>query len=128
MRVLFDTHLLIWALTDSPRLSAEASALIRDPDIEPHFSIASVWETAIKFGLGRRDFVIHPKIMRRNLLNDGYTELALEPDHVFTLLELPKLHRDPFDRILVAQARAEGISLMTSDNSVAAYGASIRLV
>ena len=128
MRVLFDSHLLVWALTDDPQLRLAARALLRDPDIDPLFSIASIWEITIKYGLGRTDFQVHPRIMRRNLLADGYGELGISADHSFALLELPPIHRDPFDRILIAQSRAEGIMLATADETVASYGGLVRLV
>ena len=128
MKLLLDTHLLLWAAGDSHRLSVAARALLDDPGNEPYFSADSLWETAIKYSLGRDDFEIDPGVLRRGLLDSGYTELAVTSAHAVTITQLPPLHKDPFDRILVAQSLAEGITLLTSDALVAQYPGSIRKV
>ena len=128
MKLLLDTHLLLWAAGDSHRLSVAARALLDDPENEPYFSAASLWETAIKYSLGRDDFEVDPGVLRRGLLDSGYTELAVTSAHAVTITQLPPLHKDPFDRILVAQSLAEGITLLTSDALVAQYPGSIRKV
>jgi PIN domain nuclease of toxin-antitoxin system len=128
VKLLLDTHLLLWAAGDSNRLSVAARALLDDPANEPYFSAASVWETAIKSSLGRDDFEVDPRVLRRELLDNGYSELAVTSEHAVTIAQLPALHEDPFDRILVAQSLVEGITLLTSDALVAQYPGSIRKV
>lgn len=128
MKVLLDTHVLLWAAGVQARLPQEARELIEDPDTELVFSAASLWEVAIKSGLGRDDFRVDARLLRRGLLENGYTELAVTGSHAVTVDSLPPLHKDPFDRILVAQAQVEGIILLTADSAVASYGGSIRMV
>ena len=128
MNVLLDTHVLLWAAGVQARLPQEARELIEDPDTELVFSAASLWEVAIKSGLGRDDFRVDARLLRRGLLENGYTELAVTGSHAVAVDSLPPLHKDPFDRILVAQAQVEGIILLTADSAVASYGGSIRMV
>lgn len=128
MKLLLDTHLLLWAAGEPSRLSKEARSLISDPDNELLFSAASLWEVSIKCGLGRKDFKADPRILRRGLLDNGYGEIPIHSDHVVVLDTLPAIHRDPFDRILVAQAVAEGIELATTDSQLVQYGEHIRRV
>ena len=128
MRLLLDTHLLLWAAGASPRLSLEARELIDDPDNELTFSVASVWEAAIKFSLRRDVFDADPRVLRRSLLDNNYRELPITGEHALAVANLPPLHRDPFDRMLVAQSIVEGITLLTSDPRVAQYPAPVRRV
>ena len=128
MNVLLDTHVLLWAAGVQARLPQEARELIEDPDTELVFSAASLWEVAIKSGLGRDDFRVDARLLRRGLLENGYTELAVTGSHAVAVDSLPPLHKDPFDRILVAQAQVEGFLLLTADPAVASYGGSIRMV
>jgi PIN domain nuclease of toxin-antitoxin system len=128
MKLLLDTHLLLWAAGDPDRLSAAARALIGAPENELWFSAASVWEIAIKRGLGREDFQVNPRLLRRGLLDNGYRELPVGSEHAVAIDSLPPLHKDPFDRLLVAQARVEGITLLTADASVAQYPGPVRKV
>ena len=128
MRLLLDTHLLLWAAGPSPRLSIEARRLIDDPDNALVVSAASLWEIAVKSGLRRPNFRIDAALLRRNLLNNSYQELAVTGEHAVAVAALPLLHRDPFDRILVAQSIVEGITLLTSDPRVAQYPAPVRRV
>lgn len=128
MKLLLDTHLLLWAAGEPGRLSKEALNLINDPQNELLFSAASLWEVSIKRGLGRKDFSADPRRLRRGLLDNGYGELPIHSDHVVVLDSLPVIHKDPFDRILVAQAVAEGIELLTTDPQVAQYGGPVRRV
>ncbi|AQR61626.1 twitching motility protein PilT [Brevundimonas sp. LM2] len=128
MRLLLDTQLLIWASDLSPRLSRRAADLIEDPDNDLHFSVASIWETAIKFGLGRPDFHADPRVLRPGLLAAGFREVQVTARHALTVLDLPRLHGDPFDRMLVAQARNEGLVLLTSDRLLDGYPGDIRRV
>ena len=126
MKYLLDTHLLLWAAAGSARLPAEARRIIDLPETEPVVSTASLWEIAIKSGLGRADFQIDPRLLRRRLSANGYTELPITGAHAAEIGLLPPIHRDPFDRMLVAQARVEGITLLTADSIVARYPGPIR--
>ena len=122
---MLDTHLLIWTVGKSSRLSTVARSLLSDPDNQLVFSSASIWEIAIKASRGRQDFEIDPRVMRRGLFEAGYIELAVTSEHAFLITNLPHLHKDPFDRILIAQARSEGITLLTVDAVVAQYPGTI---
>ncbi|MCY1643714.1 type II toxin-antitoxin system VapC family toxin [Methylorubrum sp. SL192] len=128
MRLLLDTHLLIWVAEGSPRLPASVRTSIEDPDLTPVFSIASLWEIAIKRSLGRPDFRIDSCILYRGLIENGYEELPVLGKHAVAVEGLPLIHKDPFDRLLVAQATVEGITLLTSDALVARYPGPIRRV
>jgi PIN domain nuclease of toxin-antitoxin system len=126
VKLLLDTHILIRASAGT--LPGEAVSFIAGPGNTLLFSPASIWEIVIKKGLGRADFTIDPFALYRGLLERGYIELAITSRHVLTVGELPPLHKDPFDRLLVAQARAEDITLLTADAIVAQYeGAIIHL-
>ena len=126
MKLLLDTHLLLWAAGEPKQLSAEARALIEDPANELFFSPASLWEVVIKRRFGRDDFKVDARLLRRGLLDNGYNELPIISGHVVALESLPALHKDPFDRILVAQATVEGITLLTTDSLVVQYPGPIR--
>jgi len=128
MKLLIDTHLLLWAAGEPERLSHAARALIEDPHHELLFSAASLWELAIKRTLGRGDFRVEPRLLRRGLLDNGYAELAISSEHAVAIEALPPIHKDPFDRILVAQSIVEGITLLTSDPVVARYPGPVRAV
>lgn len=128
MKLLLDTHLLLWAAGLPNRLSPAARKLIDSPANELLFSAASVWEVAIKRGLGRSDFQTDPRLLRRGLLDNGYNEVSILSDHVVAIDSLPPIHKDPFDRILIAQATVEGITLLTSDSIVGQYSGPVRLV
>jgi PIN domain nuclease of toxin-antitoxin system len=128
MKLLLDTHLVLWAAYSQARLSSEAVALIGDEANELWFSSMAVAEIAIKFARGRPDFAIEPRITRRLLIENGYRELAVNGLHAIGLAELPAIHRDPFDRLMIAQALTEGMTLLTSDATVVAYGACVRRV
>lgn len=128
MKLLLDTHLLLWAAAHPDRLSAQARELIEAPDNELVFSAASLWEIAIKRGLGRSDFQLEPRVLRRALIDNGYVELPITGSHALAIDELAPLHKDPFDRMLIAQASSEGITLLTTDAAVAQYAGPIRRV
>lgn len=128
MKLLLDTHLLLWAASEPERLSARAKAYFEDAEHELLFSAASIWEVAIKSGLGRVDFKVDARLLRRGLLDNGYGELPITSAHAVFVESLPPLHKDPFDRILVAQAHVEGITLLTADSAVASYSGPIELV
>jgi len=122
MRLLLDTHLLIWAAYEQPTLSKRARALIADPTTELEFSAVSIWEMAIKQALGRKDFEVDTAGLRRGLLANDYAELPLTSGHGLAVLDLLDHHRDPFDRLLVAQAKTERMALLTADERMTAYG------
>ncbi|MEI2805520.1 MAG: type II toxin-antitoxin system prevent-host-death family antitoxin [Albidovulum sp.] len=128
VKLLLDTHLLLWAAGEPGRLSAEARASIEAPENELLFSAASLWEIAIKRGLGREDFRVDVRLLRRGLLDNGYGELPVGSEHAVAIDGLPPLHKDPFDRLLVAQALVEGVTLLTSDERVAQYPGPVRKV
>ncbi|MCK9487949.1 MAG: type II toxin-antitoxin system VapC family toxin [Xanthomonadales bacterium] len=128
MKYLLDTRLLLWAAAEPRRLAKKTRALLEDPDNVLLFSAASFWEVAIKAGLGRADFTVEPAVLRRGLLDNGYVELPVLNEHAVATGTLPPIHRDPFDRLLVAQAQVEGITLLTSDPVVAQYPGPIRTV
>ncbi len=128
MKLLLDTQILLWAAGQPERLSAAARKLLNDPRHELLFSAASLWEIAIKKTLGREDFRVEPRLLRRGLLDNGYAELSVTSLHAVSLDSLPSLHKDPFDRLLLAQAKSEGITLLTADAQLARYGAPVRRV
>ncbi len=119
---------LLWAAGEPKRLSKQARTLIDNTDNELFFSAASLWEVAIKRGLGREDFKVDARLLRRGLLDNGYSELPIISDHVVATESLPLIHKDPFDRILVAQATVEGVTLLTIDSLVSQYPGPIRTV
>lgn len=128
MKFLLDTHVLLWAAGTPERLSTAAREILESPEHTLLFSAASLWEIAIKRGLGRDDFRVHPAVLRRGLEEHGYDEVPVTSAHALALDQLPSIHRDPFDRILVAQAQVEGVTLLTSDAVVAQYPGPIRRV
>lgn len=128
MKLLLDTHLLLWAAGRPDRLSEDARELLSNPENELLFSAASLWEIAIKSGLGRTDFRVQPRVLRRGLIDNGYTELPISSAHAVGIDVLPPIHKDPFDRILVAQALIEGVLLLTVDPLVAQYPGPVRRV
>jgi PIN domain nuclease of toxin-antitoxin system len=128
MNLLLDTHLLLWAAAEPNKLSPEAAAMISNENNRLHFSAASIWEVVIKNGLGRPDFHVDPHLLRRGLVDNGYTELAISSLHTLAISHLPEIHKDPFDRILVAQAETEGFLLLTADDLVARYPRPVRRV
>jgi len=128
VKLLLDTQLLLWAAGFSDRLSPEARQILEDPDNELFFSAASLWEVAIKTGLGRQDFVVDARVLRRGLLDNGYSELPVASEHAVAIDGLPPIHKDPFDRLLIAQSMVEGITLLTADGVVGQYPGPIRTV
>ena len=128
MKLLLDTHLLLWAAGAPRRLPAAARKLLDDPGNEPLFSAASLWEIAIKRSLGREDFRVDPRLLRRGLLENGYAELPITGEHASAVDDLPRLHKDPFDRMLIAQAMVESVTLLTADPQLARYPGPIRRV
>jgi PIN domain nuclease of toxin-antitoxin system len=128
MKLLLDTHLLLWAAGQPERLSPAARALLDDQQNELLFSPANLWEIAIKRQLNRDDFRVDPRLLYRGLLDNAYSELPITSEHTIAIDSLPPIHKDPFDRILIAQSIAEGILLLTADPVVAQYPGPVRKV
>ena len=128
MKLLLDTHVLLWAAGSPRRLPRAARALLEDEANELLFSAASLWEVAIKQQLGREDFRADARLLRRGLLDNGYAELPVTSAHAVALDLLPPLHKDPFDRMLIAQALVEGIMLLTADANLARYPGPIQAI
>ena len=128
MNLLLDTHLLIWVASTPERLSSEALSWLQNPEHKLYFSAVNLWEISIKRGLGRKDFHVEPSLLRRGLIENGYTELAITSVHCIALEQLPAIRKDPFNRMLVAQAVSEGMLLLTSDSVVANYFGLIELL
>ena len=128
MKLLLDTQLLLWAAGQPDRLPLPARRMIEDAHNQLVFSAASIWEVAIKSGLGRTDFRADARLLRRGLLANGYDELTIAGEHVVAIVDLPAIHKDPFDRLLLAQSMVEGILLITTDPVVAQYPGPVRQV
>lgn len=126
-RYLFDTHLLLWVASDSARLPEEVRSLVDDEGNELWFSAANIWEVAIKNSLARPDFAVDPWLLYGTLIAHGYQELAITGRHTLEVAGMPLLHRDPFDRILVAQARVAPMILLTNDRQLAEYDGPIEV-
>jgi PIN domain nuclease of toxin-antitoxin system len=123
VKLLLDTHILLWCAADT--LPERAAAYILNPQNVLYFSPASIWEIVIKRGLGRRDFNADPFRLYTGLLENGYGEITITTRHTLAVGTLPPLHKDPFDRILLAQALSEGVSLLTCDPLLAVYSAPV---
>lgn len=126
--LLLDTHLVLWFAFEPDRLSAKARKLLQSRETELAFSVATLWEVAIKSSLGRPDFSVDTKRLRHGLLAEGVAELGIDAEHVARVATLPWIHRDPFDRLLVAQASSERATLLTVDRTLAGYGRCVRVV
>ena len=123
MKLLLDTSILLWAAKDSlPKAAAE---YILDEDNELFYSSASIWEVVIKHGLKRSDFTVDPHLLHTALQENGYLQIPILSEHTLLTGTLPMIHKDPFDRILVAQSITEGLSLLTSDEMIAKYPAPV---
>jgi PIN domain nuclease of toxin-antitoxin system len=121
MKLLLDTHILLWAAEGSDQLSSKAESLIENPDNQLYFSSASLWEIAIKNKLGRADFKVDLAVLRRNLLDNGFEEITINSAHAINVEVLPDIHKNPFDRMLLSQTLVEGVTLVTADSVVAQY-------
>jgi len=121
VNLLLDTHLLIWSAFDTGRLSDKARELINDGDNVLHFSAMSLWEIAIKTARNSEDFSVDPKRLYYLLTVNGFVEVVMTSEHGVIAGQLPLLHRDPFDRALIAQARYEGLTLLTADSAISLY-------
>jgi PIN domain nuclease of toxin-antitoxin system len=127
MKLLLDTHILLWATASPDRLPKKVLALINDAHNELFYSAASIWEIVIINSLGRKDFRIDPRLFRAALEDHGYQQIPITCEHVLLVQGLPPLHKDPFDRLLVAQASVEGMGLLTLDQAVIDYGGTVIL-
>lgn len=119
MKLLLDTHMLLWAAAGT--LPGKAESLVVDADNTLYFSSASIWEIGIKKSLGRNDFRVDPEVLRRGLVDNQYNELCITSLHALAVNDLPMVHKDPFDRMLLAQAKSEGILLLTADVALRDY-------
>jgi PIN domain nuclease of toxin-antitoxin system len=128
MSYLFDTNILLWAVNEPRKLAPEAARLVDDPASDRVYSVTSLWETAIKSGRGRPDFDADAALLRHALLDGGCREIVINAEHALAVRTLPPLHRDPFDRMLVAQALVEGLTLVTADRALARYPARVMVV
>ena len=128
MKLLLDTHLLLWAADSLERVPVGARALMADLENELLFSVVSIWEVAIKNGLNRPDFQVDARLLRRGLIDNGYVELPISGEHAVAVDTLPSIHKDPFDRLLMAQATVEGFVLLTNDATLSRYPGPVRLV
>lgn len=127
MRLLLDTHILLWALTDDPRLSPRVRELLLDPRNDVYFSVASIWKIAIKRSLRRADMPVSSDQAIHLFRDAGYEELPISATHAAAVETLPAIHTDPFDRLLVAQALSEPLHLITHDRNVASYNSNFML-
>ena len=123
---LVDTHLLIWWASMPEQLPEPALRRLASRDRPLFFSLVSLWEVAIKTSLGREDFQVDPSALRRGLLREGFQELPIAAEHVLAVQQLPWIHRDPFDRLLVAQALQEHLHLLTTDKTLLGYGQAVQ--
>ncbi len=128
MKLLLDTHILLWAAGQPERLSKIASELIEHPDNELYFSAASIWEIAIKSSLGREDFKADSRLVRRGLIDNGYREISISSEHAVGVQALPLIHKDPFDRLLISQSISEAIALVTADPVLSQYTSMVKQV
>jgi len=125
LKLLLDTHILLWAAGQPEKLSESARERLIAPENRLYFSAASIWEIVIKLGLGREDFKVDPHRLRKMLVVHGYEELAVTAEHALKVNSLPLHHKDPFDRLLIAQARTEGMLLLSADANVCQYEESV---
>jgi PIN domain nuclease of toxin-antitoxin system len=128
VRLLLDTHLLLWAAASSARLPREARELLQDHSNDVYYSAASIWEIAIKSSLRRKDFRIDLAQLLAMLPEMGLVELPVTAAHAAGVTSLPPIHRDPFDRLLIAQSIMEPLALLTNDALLDRYRVGARVV
>jgi len=127
MNILLDTHVWLWTLAEPGRLSEATLAILTNRDNALYLSAASAWEIAIKYQLGKLPLPCPPgEFVPQRLARDGVNPLPVELGHALYVARLPPLHRDPFDRLLVAQAQLEGMCLYTADDQILAYAGNIQ--
>jgi PIN domain nuclease of toxin-antitoxin system len=125
---LLDTNLVLWTAVSPDRLSVRAVTLVASRDVDVAFSLATMWEVAIKTSLEKPGFNVDSTALRNGLLDQGFRQMDIRPEHIAVVARLPWHHRDPFDRLLVAQALVEGLTLLTSDRLLARYGKMVKWV
>ena len=128
MRLLLDTHVLLWAAASSERVPRDARELLEDGGNDVYYSAASIWEIAIKSSLGRKDFRVDLAALLSTLPDKGLIELPVTARHAAGVVKLPLIHRDPFDRLLIAQSIAEPLTLLTNDAMLGRYTSNVRVV
>jgi PIN domain nuclease of toxin-antitoxin system len=128
VRLLLDTHLLLWAAANSKRLPRTARELLEDETNEVYYSAASIWEIAVKSSLGRKDFRVDLASLQSVLPDMDFIELPVTAAHAAGITKLPLIHRDPFDRLLIAQSIAEPLTLLTNDSVLGRYRGGVRIV
>lgn len=128
MRILLDTHLLLWAMAATRKLPRTVRTQLLDLDNEIYYSAASLWEIAIKSGLRRKDFRINIEALLTALRKSGFVELPITAVHAVGVASLPAIHKDPFDRLLVAQSVAEPMTLLTNDSTLGGYWDGVKVV
>ena len=128
MNILLDTHIVLWSVFKTKSLSSDARMLLEDPSNQLIFSTVNLWEITIKRAQGRPDFQVDPRPLREALLLGGYQELPISSEHAMSVGQIPRIHRDPFGRLLIAQAMVEGCLLLTADRKVSRYPGLIRKV
>ena len=128
MNFLLDTHILIWAAIAPHKISSELASLLSNPSNHLYFSSASIWEISIKESLGKRDFKVSSKKLYDGLIENGYKELKVSALHAMEVIKLPFIHRDPFDRVLVATAIWENMPLLTNDSTLSPYHSLVRVM
>lgn len=128
MNFLLDTHILIWAAISPHKISPELASLLSDPSNHLYFSSASIWEISIKESLGKRDFHVSSNKLHDGLVENGYNEIKVSALHAMGVIKLPFIHRDPFDRILVATAIWENMPLLTNDSTLSPYHSLVRIL
>lgn len=128
MRLLLDTQVLLWSVRESRRIPEATVRLLEDGANEVFYSAASIWEIAIKLALRRRDFQLDLDIFLRGVVEMNFTELPVTSSHAVEVTRLPAGHKDPFDRLLVAQARVEPLVLLTADRALLPYSENVRLI
>lgn len=127
MTVLLDTQILIWIAEDNKRLTQQTRGMI-DSEESRFFSVASIWEVAIKSAQNKPEFQVDPHKLRRELMRSSFQELPIDGDHALAVLALPPIHKDPVDRLLIAQASVEAMTLITSDETIAKYPGAVHHV
>ena len=128
MSLLLDTQILLWSQSEPERLPKWLADDLDDPSQAPVFSVVSIWEIVIKTALKRKNFDYDAQLIRSTLIELGWNELQLSGDHVLAVSDMPLLHGDPFDRVLVAQAKVEAMQFVTADTTLVDYGSHIRLL
>ena len=128
MKFLLDTHILIWAAIAPHKISSELTSLLSDPSNHLYFSSASIWEISIKESMGKKDFKVSTKKLHEGLVENGYKEIKVSALHAMEVIKLPFIHRDPFDRILVATAIWENMPLLTNDSTLSPYNSLVRVL